>query len=61
VGQTGSFFSELRRRNVFRVAVAYGIVAWLLVEVASVVLQRIVRCRLHRERGAPWFLAAADL
>jgi TolB-like protein len=31
-------FTELKRRNVFRVGVAYGIVAWLLVEVASVVL-----------------------
>jgi TolB-like protein/DNA-binding winged helix-turn-helix (wHTH) protein/Tfp pilus assembly protein PilF len=30
--------AELKRRNVFRVAVAYGIVAWLLVEMASVVL-----------------------
>jgi TolB-like protein len=33
-----SFIAELKRRNVFRVGVAYGIVAWLLVEVASVVL-----------------------
>ena len=33
-----SFISELKRRNVFRVGVAYAIVAWLLVEVASVVL-----------------------
>jgi TolB-like protein/DNA-binding winged helix-turn-helix (wHTH) protein/lipoprotein NlpI len=30
--------AELKRRNVFRVAAAYGIVAWLLVEMASVVL-----------------------
>ena len=33
-----SLIAELKRRNVFRVGVAYGIVAWLLVEVASVVL-----------------------
>jgi TolB-like protein len=33
-----SLIAELKRRNVFRAAVAYGIVAWLLVEVASVVL-----------------------
>ncbi len=33
-----SLFIELRRRNVFRVAVAYAIVGWLLLEVASVVL-----------------------
>ena len=30
--------AELKRRNVFRVGVAYAIVAWLLIEVASVVL-----------------------
>jgi TolB-like protein/Flp pilus assembly protein TadD len=33
-----SFIAELKRRNVFRVGAAYAIVAWLLVEVASVVL-----------------------
>ncbi len=33
-----SLLAELKRRNVFRVGVAYAIVAWLLVEVASVVL-----------------------
>jgi adenylate cyclase len=33
-----SFITELKRRNVFRVGVAYAIVAWLLVEVASIVL-----------------------
>ncbi len=32
-----SLITELKRRNVFRVGVAYAIVAWLLVEVASVV------------------------
>src|SRR5438270_1272562 len=30
-----SFFSELRRRNVYKVAVAYAIVGWLLVQVAT--------------------------
>jgi serine/threonine-protein kinase len=33
-----SFFSELRRRNVFKVGAAYAIVAWLLIQVADVVL-----------------------
>ncbi len=33
-----SVWAELRRRNVVKVAVAYAIVGWLLVEVASVVL-----------------------
>src|SRR3989440_525140 len=31
-----SFFSELRRRNVFRVALTYAVVAWLLIEIAAV-------------------------
>ena len=31
----GSFFAELRRRNVYKVAVAYGVVGWLLVQVAT--------------------------
>jgi TolB-like protein/Tfp pilus assembly protein PilF len=29
------FFAELKRRNVYRVVVAYGIVAWLLIQIAS--------------------------
>ena len=33
-----SFFAELKRRNVFRVGVAYAIVAWLLIQVAATVL-----------------------
>ncbi len=33
-----SLIAELKRRNVFRVGAAYAIMAWLLVEVASVVL-----------------------
>ena len=34
-----SFFTELRRRNVIRVAIAYGIVGWVLTEIASVVFE----------------------
>src|SRR5436189_1893615 len=30
-----SFFSELKRRNVYRVAVGYAVVAWLLIQVAT--------------------------
>src|SRR3989449_5210804 len=30
-----SFFFELRRRNVYKVAVAYAVVGWLLVQVAT--------------------------
>jgi TolB-like protein/Tfp pilus assembly protein PilF len=29
-----NFFAELQRRNVYRVAVAYGVVSWLLVQIA---------------------------
>ena len=32
-----SFFFELRRRNVFRVAGTYAVVTWLLIQVASVI------------------------
>ncbi len=31
----GNFFAELRRRNVYRVAVAYAVVAWLLIQIAT--------------------------
>ena len=36
-----SFFSELQRRNVIRVAIAYIIVAWLVMQVADVVIGNI--------------------
>ena len=36
-----SFWGELKRRNVVRVAIAYAIVSWLLIQVADVVLDNI--------------------
>ena len=30
-----NFFVELRRRNVYRVGVAYGVVSWLLIQIAT--------------------------
>src|ERR1041384_6044992 len=30
-----SFFGELKRRNVYKVAVAYAVVAWLLIQIAT--------------------------
>ena len=33
-----SFIEELKRRNVIKVAIAYVIVAWLLLQVADVML-----------------------
>lgn len=38
MSKIGEFWSELKRRKVVRVAVAYVIIAWLIVEVASVML-----------------------
>src|SRR5439155_688158 len=31
-----NFFGELKRRNVYKVAVAYAVVAWLLIQAASI-------------------------
>src|ERR1051326_7858655 len=31
-----NFFAELRRRNVYKVAVAYAVVAWLTIQAASI-------------------------
>ena len=43
-----SFVSELRRRNVFRVATGYALVAWIMIEAGSVLLPEFF--------GAPdWF------
>jgi adenylate cyclase len=33
-----TFFRELRRRNVLKVALAYAVIAWLVVEVTSLLL-----------------------
>jgi TolB-like protein/Flp pilus assembly protein TadD len=32
----GNFFAELKRRNVYKVAVAYAVVAWLVIQAASI-------------------------
>jgi TolB-like protein/Flp pilus assembly protein TadD len=31
----GNFFAELKRRNVYKVAVAYAVIAWLLIQIAT--------------------------
>ena len=36
-----SFFKELKRRNVFRVGIAYTVAAWLLLQVSDIVFPRI--------------------
>ena len=33
-----TFFGELKRRNVYRVAVTYVVIAWLLIQAASILL-----------------------
>src|SRR6266567_7500639 len=34
----GNFFLELKRRNVYKVAVAYAVIAWLTIQAASIFL-----------------------
>ena len=36
--KAGSFFAELKRRKVYKVAVAYVVVSWLLIQAASIFL-----------------------
>jgi hypothetical protein len=36
-----SFIDELKRRNVFRVGIAYTVAAWLLIQVSDIVFPRI--------------------
>ena len=36
-----SFFKELKRRNVFRVGIAYTVATWLLIQVTDIVFPRI--------------------
>lgn len=37
-GMSGSFLSELKRRNVLRVAMAYAALVWLLVQIAETIM-----------------------
>ena len=36
--KASSFFTELKRRKVYKVAVAYAVVSWLLIQAASIFL-----------------------
>jgi hypothetical protein len=36
-----SFFKEFKRRNVFRVGIAYGVTTWLLIQVTDIIFPRI--------------------
>jgi TolB-like protein/Flp pilus assembly protein TadD len=46
-----SFFSELKRRNVYKVAVAYAVVAWLLIQAASILFPTF--------EAPPWVMKVA--
>jgi hypothetical protein len=35
MSEKSSFFSELKRRNVYKVAVAYAVVGWLIAQIAT--------------------------
>jgi len=37
-GVAMSLFAELKRRNVFRVGIAYGVVAWFIIQAADIML-----------------------
>ena len=43
-----NFFAELKRRNVYKVAIAYAVVAWLLVQAASILFPTF--------DAPPWFM-----
>jgi len=45
-----NFFAELKRRNVYKVAVAYAVVAWLLIQVATQVFP-FSKFRIGRSAG----------
>src|SRR2546423_7998470 len=34
----GNFFAELKRRNVYKVAIAYAVVGWLVIQIGSTIL-----------------------
>ena len=38
-----NFFAELKRRNVYKVAVAYAVVAWLLIQAARFCFRPLMR------------------
>jgi len=45
----GDFFSELKRRNVYKVAVAYAVAAWLLIQAASILFPTFEAPNSHRK------------
>jgi TolB-like protein len=56
VSPSGNLFTELKRRKVFKVAVAYGVVAWLVIQVASTIAPQ-----LNLPEWAPRFITLVVL
>ena len=46
----GNFFAELKRRNVYKVAAAYAVIAWLLIQAASILFPTF--------EAPPWVMKA---
>ena len=44
----GNFCAELKRRNVYKVAVAYAVISWLLIQATSILLPTF--------EGPPWVM-----
>lgn len=51
-----AFFRELKRRNVIRVAAAYTVVAWIVVQVASTIIPML---GIDEAAGKPVVVLAA--
>ncbi len=45
-----NFFAELKRRNVYKVAIAYAVVAWLLIQAGSILFPTF--------EAPPWVMKA---
>jgi hypothetical protein len=48
-----NFFAELKRRNVYRAAVAYGVVAWFLTQLTTQVFP-FFEIVVHRNKRDQW-------
>ena len=53
------FFGELKRRNVYKIAVAYAVASWLLIQIATQVFPFFENSELDRSTGS--FAARARL
>ncbi len=49
-----NFLAELKRRNVYKVAVAYAIVGWLVMQVAATVVPALHLSDAITKRMARW-------